>query len=160
MPFVLPSKVSLLLCGYLRAIRATACPDAFLNGCAEYLADDMNVSDICTVPCGSVFESKVFDIGGFKWCLVMYPNGIKAVNRGDVQVFIHLLALPPTVSKISFHYRIELVETASILNRTNVFTNDPRSEGCATFNLVLAMKSNTKQKALTLHHDAMTLLYN
>eukprot|EP01083_Nonionella_stella_P011349 32260_1 len=160
MPFVLPSKISLLLCGYLRAIRATACPDAFLNGCAEYLADDMNVSDICTVPCGSVFESKVFDIGGFKWCLVMYPNGIKAVNRGDVQVFIHLLALPPTVSKISFHYRIELVETASILNRTNVFTNDHRSEGWAGGYLQTQRIQNLNQLTFNLDLKIFDVYHN
>eukprot|EP01083_Nonionella_stella_P163641 539250_1 len=62
-----------------------------------------------TVPCGSVYLRAKYLI------LVMFK----------------------CLSKISFHYRIELVETASILNRTNVFTNDPRSEGCATFNLVL-----------------------
>eukprot|EP01084_Bolivina_argentea_P263091 445176_1 len=105
--------------------------DIILSLCQSYFIDDTiySMNDICNAQCGHVFKSPIFNIGNLKFCLVVYPNGNKQQTEGFVQFFMHLVSLSPKIEKVSFNYKIELIETCTQLDRTTVFTFEHRSEG-------------------------------
>ena len=56
------------------------------------------------------FSSEIFIINGFKFMIQICPNGSHLDNKGKFEWFLCLVSIPPSISKVSVIYEVELEE--------------------------------------------------
>eukprot|EP01084_Bolivina_argentea_P272591 464161_1 len=152
-PSKLPSKDSLLIAGYLRQINGVI-DHEILSLCETFFMYNTGVamSDICNMQCGEIFSNKILNICGLKWCVEIYTNGDKKSSEGFVQFYIELISLSPKITKVSFNYNIELLETNTTFKKTTIFNFDgDRSEGWPQKYLNLAKIKHLKQLTFAIN---------
>ena len=70
------------------------------------------------------FESKPFTIAKLQWILQLYPNGNKEDNKGNVKVFLKLLAMPSGLDSIVFSRIITCNQTLTNNSFFRTFKKD------------------------------------
>ena len=57
------------------------------------------------------YDSDIFEIGGFKWYLRIYPNRYNQKNKGYFQCFSSIATLPPSIKNIFTNVRLSCPQT-------------------------------------------------
>ena len=67
-----------------------------------------NTSEILDAPNTKFFQSKIFELEGFKWMIEIYPNGFTPSHERQLAAFLYLTCLSPKISKIAALIRLRV----------------------------------------------------
>ena len=87
------------------------------------------------------FQSGVFDIGGFDWQIIAYPNGNRFENMGSVMIYLKMLSYPdnmPYGGVLTVNFRIQCKETQSSSTFIETYSRVNDSKGWSARNLLLS----------------------
>eukprot|EP01083_Nonionella_stella_P128899 390701_1 len=103
----------------------------------------------------SSWKSPPFSAGGFRWYLVVYPNGCVEKWQGYVDLCLKIACLPPKVKSIQVGSELCLIDTDTIHNFNKTFDKDKMNWGWYAKQL----QTNTIQNLTTLTFSAKVDLY-
>eukprot|EP01083_Nonionella_stella_P128898 390699_1 len=72
----------------------------------------------------SSWKSPPFSAGGFRWYLVVYPNGCVEKWQGYVDLCLKIACLPPKVKSIQVGYELRVIETGTLNTQNKAFDKD------------------------------------
>ena len=101
-----------------------------LNNSYEYQVEDIN--SFKAAKNGEEIKSPFFELGGFKWCLRIFPNGSTKGKRGNVNCFVWLRSLPPKYSKVAVNITLSLKEANINASFPHQFTDQHVTRGWIT----------------------------
>ena len=94
------------------------------------IRDKQLVQNILNAKNGDIFETKPFMMANLQWVLRLYPNGDKEAHKGNIQILLKLVTMPPTLNNITTAFTIFLPQTMTFW--TDI-TNMTKNGGAAGF---------------------------
>eukprot|EP01083_Nonionella_stella_P106065 305548_1 len=104
-------------------------PHDVISICATYYYDTNILERVKKAPNGDAFKSNLFTVGPFKFYMDMFPNGYDKDSIGNIDWFLNLSSLSPTLCKIAFKYKIEIIEIKHEYTNTARLNHDELSVG-------------------------------
>eukprot|EP01084_Bolivina_argentea_P304673 526255_1 len=74
------------------------------------ISDPNIVSDVIHASCGQFFDSPVFQLHGFKFCMSWSPGGSNKSRQGYMDFHLYLVSIPPQIKTVVIYYQIILKE--------------------------------------------------
>ena len=75
------------------------------------------------------FDGDIFEYGGFKWYLKIYPNGYNNRNMGYFQVFLSMATMPPSINIVLANVRLSCLQTMTSYTFFARYTSKHRTWG-------------------------------
>merc|ERR1712176_422857 len=88
------------------------------------ITDPSLLQQIKSAKPGNEFKSDKFSLFGFKWYLELNPNGINHSRKGNVSIFLYLMASSPKIHSLTFKRKCTLIEDGSSYSGSYEITNN------------------------------------
>eukprot|EP01084_Bolivina_argentea_P318411 552183_1 len=99
------NKQTQYLCnGYIRMVSIKYIPIDIIKLCIQYIDDSNLISIIKNAKTVGGVRSTFFSIGQFKFFMDLYPNGYGIEDKDNVDIFLNLASLSPTIPRITTSY--------------------------------------------------------
>eukprot|EP01083_Nonionella_stella_P016792 46878_1 len=99
------------------------------------ITDPSLVRSMKNAKTGSIWKSPIFSIGGFKWNLVVHPNGNDNKSNGYLKLFLGLAFLPAKVKSVAIGKELRLIETDTMRSANSTYEKDHLTLGWKTTTL-------------------------
>eukprot|EP01084_Bolivina_argentea_P157135 273835_1 len=104
-------------------------PRDITRTCMKYYYNLNILNSIKTAPNGISFKSNLFSIGPFKFYMDIFPNGYDKDSKGNIDWFLNLASISPTINQIAFKYEIQIAENNHRYINTGLLNHDELSVG-------------------------------
>ena len=99
------------------------------NTCMQYYYNLNIINKVKTAENGQGFKSNLFSIGPFKFYMDVFPNGYDSESKGNIDWFLNLSSMSPTIQRIAFKYQVKIKENGHSYTNSARLNHDEVSVG-------------------------------